>query len=172
MEDVYGFGALRCAIDNHNGENIEWISYPQQYTHVFCYYYAVTPAPQDGTIVVRKQLGDGSTDRDKFLYEGNVSYNSNPSQGAFDITTSNSGSGEVSFVRGATRTGDPEWYFRELLTGWFLNSIDCTSLSGERDRGARIRIELRVDRLAGRDTVTCTYTDSKPLAQRLVVTYR
>ena len=24
----YGFGALRCAIDNLNGDNVEWISYP------------------------------------------------------------------------------------------------------------------------------------------------
>ena len=75
LDDVYGFGALRCAIDNHNGDNVEWISYPKKDTHVFCYYYAVTPAPQEGTIVVKKQLGDGTTDSVKFLFEGNVSYN-------------------------------------------------------------------------------------------------
>ena len=25
---TYGFGALRCATDNLNGDNVEWISYP------------------------------------------------------------------------------------------------------------------------------------------------
>ena len=32
----YGFGALRCAIDNLNGDNVEWISYPAGANHVFC----------------------------------------------------------------------------------------------------------------------------------------
>ena len=56
----YGFGALRCAIDNLNGDNVEWIGFPSQSTHVFCYYYAVTPPPSAGTIVVRKQLETGT----------------------------------------------------------------------------------------------------------------
>ncbi len=56
----YGFGALRCAVDNLNGDNVEWIGFPSQSTHVFCYYYAVTPPPSAGTIVVRKQLETGT----------------------------------------------------------------------------------------------------------------
>ena len=39
----YGFGALRCATDNLNGDNVEWISYPPNTTHVFCFAYYVTP---------------------------------------------------------------------------------------------------------------------------------
>ena len=39
----YGFGALRCAVDNLNGDNVEWVGFPSGQTHVFCYYYAVTP---------------------------------------------------------------------------------------------------------------------------------
>ncbi|MFC6239237.1 hypothetical protein [Longivirga aurantiaca] len=54
------FGALRCAIDNLNGDNVERIGFPQGSRHVFCYYNAVTPPPDAGTIVVRKQLAAGS----------------------------------------------------------------------------------------------------------------
>jgi hypothetical protein len=32
----YGFGALRCAIDNLNGDNVEWIAYPTGARHVLC----------------------------------------------------------------------------------------------------------------------------------------
>ena len=52
----YGFGALRCATDNLNGDNVEWISYPPNTTHVFCFAYYVTPPPTSGTITVRKEV--------------------------------------------------------------------------------------------------------------------
>ena len=32
----YGFAALRCATDNLNGDNVEWIAYPLNTTHVLC----------------------------------------------------------------------------------------------------------------------------------------
>ena len=51
----YGFGALRCAIDNLNGDNVEWIAVPAG-PHVFCYAYYVTPPPTSGTIIVRKEV--------------------------------------------------------------------------------------------------------------------
>ena len=51
----YGFGALRCAIDNLNGDNVEWIGFPQGSKHVFCYAYYVKPPPTSGTIIVRKE---------------------------------------------------------------------------------------------------------------------
>jgi hypothetical protein len=35
--DQFGFGALRCSIDNLNGDNVEWIAYPQGTEHAFCY---------------------------------------------------------------------------------------------------------------------------------------
>ena len=52
----FGFGALRCAIDNLNGDNVEWISYPTGASHVFCYAYYVRPPPTSGTIIVRKAV--------------------------------------------------------------------------------------------------------------------
>ena len=56
--DEYGFGALRCAIDNLNGDNVEWIQFPAGSRHVYCYAYYVTPPPTSGTIIVRKQVTD------------------------------------------------------------------------------------------------------------------
>ena len=50
----YGFAALRCAVDNLNGDNVEWIAYPTGASHVFCYAYYIKPPPTSGTIIVRK----------------------------------------------------------------------------------------------------------------------
>src|SRR6478735_1751990 len=33
---TYGFAALRCAVDNLNGDNVEFARYPSGTTHVFC----------------------------------------------------------------------------------------------------------------------------------------
>ena len=41
----YAFGALRCSIDNWNGDNVEWITYPTGREHVYCFAYYVTPPP-------------------------------------------------------------------------------------------------------------------------------
>jgi hypothetical protein len=132
---MYGFGAFRCAIDNLNGDNIEWIGYPSGYRHVYCYYYAVIPPPENGTIVVQKQLA-GAADSVTFPFQGNVSYNNTPYQGAFDITTSSAGSGSITFVRGATRAGEAEWDFRERpVTGWNLDSVSCSSQLGDPAQG-------------------------------------
>ncbi len=54
--DEFGFGALRCAIDNLNGDNVEWIQFPAGSRHVYCYAYYVTPPPTSGTIIIRKQV--------------------------------------------------------------------------------------------------------------------
>ena len=50
---VYGFAALRCATDNLNGDNVEFIAYPVGgVNHVFCFAYYVSPAPKPGKIIV------------------------------------------------------------------------------------------------------------------------
>jgi hypothetical protein len=111
MDSQYGYGALRCSIDNQNGDNVDYIYWSGGATHAYCYYYAVTSPPPPATIVVRKQLGGGATDAVTFPFQGNLSYNNSPYQGAFDITTSNNGGGQVSFVRGASQPGGQEWNF-------------------------------------------------------------
>ena len=78
----YGFGALRCAIDDLNGDNVETIQFPTGPRHMFCYAYYVTPPPSSGTIVIRKQV-EGARRRETFHYTGNLSYNAG---GAFDLS--------------------------------------------------------------------------------------
>ena len=61
---TFGFGALRCAVDALNGDNVEWIGYPAGAKHVFCYAYYVVPPPTSGTIVVRKVVDDPAATAD------------------------------------------------------------------------------------------------------------
>jgi hypothetical protein len=116
----YGFGALRCAIDNLNGDNVEWIGYPSGSTHVFCYYYAVKPPPSAGTIVVRKSLETGSNGPATFRYVGNISYTTTND---FTLTpASDTSPASTSFVRAA---GD-SWDFEEQPTaGYTFVSLEC-----------------------------------------------
>ena len=79
FDPAQAFGALRCSIDNLNGDNVEWIGYPQGTTHVFCYYFTVSPAPDAATIVVKKTL-KGVTGSRQFQFRGNVSYNPDPTR--------------------------------------------------------------------------------------------
>jgi hypothetical protein len=39
------FGILRCAIDNVNGDNVEYVTFPAGTKHVFCYAYYVDTTP-------------------------------------------------------------------------------------------------------------------------------
>ena len=72
----YGFGALRCAVDNLNGDNVEWIAYPSGAAHVFCYAYYVKPPPTAGAIIVRKEVdAPAGTAAQDFRFAGNLSYN-------------------------------------------------------------------------------------------------
>ena len=52
----YGFGALRCATDDLNGDNVEYIYFPAGYKHVFCYGIYVKPPPTSGEITIQKQV--------------------------------------------------------------------------------------------------------------------
>ena len=70
----YGFGALRCATDNVNGDNVEYARYPAGSTHVFCFAYYVKPPPTGGTIVIRKQATGTGAPAETFNFGGNLSY--------------------------------------------------------------------------------------------------
>jgi hypothetical protein len=158
-----GFGALRCAQDALNGDNVDAVTYPQGRTHVFCYYYAVTPPPPPGTITVVKHLA-GSAQGATFDFQGNISYNPG---GAFTIAAAPGRDGSQQFVRGATlgSTTEPPWSFSELAEpGWSAPPVAaCTSRTGESvitTSGATTTVDL-----AGGDDVTCTYTNTPaPLA--------
>lgn len=158
---TYGFGALRCSVDNLNGDNVETVNFPSGYTHVFCYYYAVTPPPGAGKIVVRKQVVGGGQDEHTFSYNGNVSYNPG---GAFALDAAPGDPGSISFNRGETRPGDDPWDFTENVPdGWELDSLTCNSDTGQSSTaisGAKVEVTL-----AEADTVTCTYVDRRVFAK-------
>jgi hypothetical protein len=154
----YGFAALRCAIDNLNGDNVETLQYPQGVRHIFCYAYYVTPPPTSGTIIVRKQVTDPTaTAQQAFSYEGNISYTSDHT---FTLNASYGKSAQTTFIRGATGSGDAPWSFsEEPLAGWKLTGLDCTSALGTSTTTTdRATGEASV-RLGPGDTVTCTYSN-------------
>ena len=116
----YGFGALRCSIDNLNGDNVEWIGFAGQSTHVFCYYYAVKPPPSAGTIVVRKSLATGTNGPAQFRFVGNISYTT--TNDFFLTPQSDTQPASATFIRAA---GDA-WDFEEQPTaGFTFVSLTC-----------------------------------------------
>lgn len=151
--DQYAFGALRCAIDNLNGDNVEYVAFPQGTTHVFCFAYYVSPAPTAGTIVVRKEVDPaGDPDRHGFQFGGSLSYNPG---GAFSINAGPGDPGSVSFIRAA---GTP-WTVREAIEpGWALQALDCTSQLGSVIARPGLEPEVTVTLVPG-DVVTCTFRD-------------
>ena len=119
---TFGFGALRCAVDVLNGDNVEWIGYPAGAKHVFCYAYYVVPPPTSGTIVVRKVVDDpAATATQSFGFQGDVSYTPG---GTFAIAASAGKPGSATFYRAAGQT----WSWRELdLPGWMRVGLSCHS---------------------------------------------
>ncbi len=160
----YAFGALRCAIDNLNGDNVEWVGFPSGQTNVFCYYYAVDQTPAPGTIVVQKQLNVGEPEANTFQFQGNVSYNPgatpSPDDNPFEITVPASASspsapvGSISFVR----SSGVSWHFTELPNPGWTDPGSPTCTGGVTTiLGAQVTLTL-----APGSTVTCIYTDSRP----------
>lgn len=157
----FGFGALRCAIDNLNGDNAEMIAYPEGYHNVFCFYYAVSAPPTAGIITVRKEIPAGRSDSLDFPFSGNISFNPG---GGFTIPVQNGAPGSTDFVRAGGRT----WSFTEQPTdGWVLAAPPtCTSANGDSTStvtGGQVTVDL-----AARDHVTCTYSDRPDVADLTV----
>jgi hypothetical protein len=156
----YGFAALRCAVDNLNGDNVEYIAYPQGVKSVLCYAYYVTPPPTSGTIVVRKQVTStipGFAPTQSFAFEGDISYTTDQ---RFNVDVVNGNPGQVTFFR----AGGITWNFAELVPdGWTLTGISCAVVGGHGSvattnlGAASVAVALR----AG-DQVTCTYVDDLP----------
>ncbi len=151
----YGFGALRCSIDNLNGDNVETIDFPVGTTHAFCYAYYVTPPPSSGTIVIRKEVEGGGTAAETFHFGGNVSYNPG---GTFELSAASGSPDSETFFRGETRAGEDPWTVdEEVPDGWTLAGLTCEHgasqvTTDQKDASVSIR-------LAAGDTVTCTYVD-------------
>jgi uncharacterized repeat protein (TIGR01451 family) len=155
----YGFAALRCALDDLNGDNVEWIGFPSGTDHVFCYAYYVQPPPTSGTIIVRKVVDDPSaTAPQTFTFSGNISYTSDH---RFSLTASNGSPAQETFYRGAVGAGDPPWDItEELPSGWTLKGLDCVSADGTSTSTTDLATGKASVTLAANDTVTCTYTNT------------
>jgi hypothetical protein len=160
----YAFAALRCAVDNYNGDNVEWVGFPSGTTNVFCYYYAVDQAPAPGTIVVQKQLAAGETGSDTFQFTGTVSYNPG---GDFEVPAN----GSVPFVRDS----GVDWNFRERVApdpladpAFNFTSVTCTSADGQStfpgSTFPSVNPFVSVD-LAPGDRVVCTYVITRNLTE-------
>lgn len=145
----YGFGALRCAIDNLNGDNVEWVKFPVGVRHVFCFAFDVTPPPGAGTIIIETTVAGappGTTQT--FPYTGTVSYNPG---GTFELTwpTPNS----QTFIRGE----GPGWTAAQFTPpGYVLAGIGCASSGGS--TFTYTATSAGID-LAEGDTVTCTFAN-------------
>jgi hypothetical protein len=156
--DQYGFAALRCSVDNLNGDNVEWITFPAGSTHVFCFAYYVQPPPRSGTITVVKHVSDPPNATQTFPFRGNLSFNPG---GVFSLTVRNGANDSFTQVRAETRPGDPLWSFTEdVPDGWHVQDISCVSQTGGSVTTASIATGTATVNLAAGDHVTCTYTDS------------
>lgn len=155
QESTYGFGALRCAKDNLNGDNVEFIAYPSGATHVFCYAFYVKPPPESGVITVTKRLDNGLTlpVPQTFTFDGNLSFNPG---GEFTVEVpAGTNSAGREFVRGA---GGTPWTVNEVVPdGFVFVDVTCTSTNASSTfdiTGTSVDITLG----AG-DRVNCTFTN-------------
>ena len=150
----FGFGALRCAVDVLNGDNVEWIGYPAGAKHVFCYAYYVVPPPTSGTIVIRKVVDDpAATATQSFGFQGDISYT--PS-GTFAIAASAGKPGSATFYR----AGGPDLVVARAGPARVDDGrpVLPSTTGASQTRTDAATGAVSVD-LAAADTVTCTHTD-------------
>src|SRR4051794_22035991 len=131
LGNTYAFGALRCGIDNLNGDNVEWIRFGAV-RHIYCYAYYVTPPPQSATIIVKKRVSYPEKATATFSFRGNISYTAaqhfslaaapnNSSVAVAPFTKEPS----MTFYRSASPSGDLPWTFTETgSAGYLLTGID------------------------------------------------
>ncbi len=143
----YGFGTLRCATDNLNGDNVEFIFFPAGVTHVFCYAFYVKPPPTTGLITIRKQVvGAPAGANPSFPFNGDISFDPH----GFQLTDG----GSIDFWR----AGGSTWTVTEgAVDGYSLESLDCSSAAGTST--FQYSASTAHISLAALDHVTCTYTN-------------
>ena len=114
----YGFGALRCAIDALNGDNVEFIFFPDGVHHVFCYGLYVQPPPTSGTItIVKKVSGAPAGENPSFPFSGNISYDAL----GFQLGDRES--------KDFFRAGGATWTVKEGdVANYRLDGINCTAV--------------------------------------------
>ena len=124
----YAFGALRCATDNVNGDNVEYISLPIK--RVYCFAYYVKPPPTAGTIIIRKHVTSPANADQKFTFQGNISFEANHQ---FTLEVKNGSTPSITFYRAESNPAVPStlWHVDELVPqGWQLSGVDCPATAG------------------------------------------
>jgi uncharacterized repeat protein (TIGR01451 family) len=148
----YGFGALRCATDDVNGDNVEYIYFPAGVTHVFCYALYVLPPPTSGTITIRKHVvgaPDGASP--SFPFNGSLSFDPN----GFTL-----GDGQS---QDFYRAGGSTWDVTEgKVADYPLESVQCSSIAADGGPGSSTTTvdgaATSIHLVAG-EHVTCVYTN-------------
>ena len=148
----YAFGALRCATDNLNGDNVEFLFFPAGVKHVFCYAFYVNPAPTSGLITIQKRVsGAPAGEHPAFPFSGNISYDPN----GFQL----SDGGSADFYR----AGGDTWNVTEgHAAGYRLAALHCTATSASGAPGTStddVSGSTASIHLVAGDHVTCVYTN-------------
>ncbi len=148
-DPTYAFGTLRCATDNLNGDNVEYIYFPAGVRHVFCYAYYVKPPPTSGTITIEKQVvGAPAGANPAFPFKGSLTFDPN----GFQLTNGQS----IDFYR----AGGAVWTVTEgAVDGYRLDRISCRTDQGTSRFSISFPTATVAIRLAALDHVTCIYTN-------------
>jgi hypothetical protein len=147
----YGFGALRCATDALNGDNVEFIFFPTGVKHVFCYGLYVTPPPTAGEITIVKHVTGAPDGEDPaFPFNGSISY----APDGFQLRNGES----MDFVR----AGGATWDVTESpVDDYSLTSVDCSATTTGTGPPASTWTAGRTTtiKLVAGEHVTCVYNN-------------
>lgn len=162
----YGFATLRCATDNLNGDNVEFVEFKNNARHVYCFYYAIKNPPDVGNIVIKKVVdGDEGAPNSTFVFDSNISFDSNEGNalepGQFALKDGQSFSQERG-TKGPDGQGAP-WTATETTppTGFTLTDINCVVAGGSSSTWSGDETTRKVEiNVAKGETVTCTFTNT------------
>jgi choice-of-anchor A domain-containing protein len=148
----YAFGTLRCAVDNLNGDNVEYIFFPAGVRHVFCYGLYVKPPPTSGTITIEKHVsGAPPGGAPLFSFNGSISFDPD----GFQLAAS----GSQDFFR----AGGSTWTVTESATpNYQLKDLSCSAQApggGPGSSAVDVSRATAAIHLVGGEHVTCVYTD-------------
>ena len=145
----YGFGTIRCATDNVNGDNVEYVFFPTGVRHVFCYAYYVKPPPTTGVITIRKQVtGTPAGANPAFPFNGSISFDPT----GFQLKDG----GSMTFYR----AGGSSWTVTEgPVDNYKVASLVCVNAAGSPVSTFDISGGTATVHLAALGNVTCTYTN-------------
>ena len=160
----YGFGAIRCDVDNLHGDNAEFVEFDtatpigldvaseiaRPVTHKFCYAYNVAPEPppeRASLTIVKKTIGGNGT----FKFESDKT-----DLGDFSIKTTG-GSGSEVFSPIAIGKHVVSEKLGALGANWSFVDVKCDADEQSLDQTTA----TATVHLAPGDHVTCTFTNER-----------